>query len=209
MVVLLINQRGSRKQQNGSKYFACTIPNPIYSGFGVKRSNLSFSQHGHVAMQQHGIKYFARSPLTISSTLGERSISLNSTFQNMVMSWSCCISNKMESQMQQHGIKIKFLLVQNMVMLYIKLKKIRNAEQNGRKYFASRIPLNAPNPLGVGSKGRNSTFSKHGHVVYQIKWNHACSNMAASILPAYCILLHPPQPKGWGQKVKIQLFQTI
>ena len=27
-------------------------------------------------------------------------------------------------------------------------------------------------PLGMGSIGQNSTFSEHGHVAYQIKWNH-------------------------------------
>ena len=37
--------------------------------------------------------------------------------------------------------------------------------------------------LGVGSEGQNSTFSEHGHVAYQIKENHKCSNMVANILP--------------------------
>ena len=36
----------------------------------------------------------------------------------------------------------------------------------------------------MGSKGQNSTFSEHDHVVYQIKGNHKCSNMEAIILPA-------------------------
>ena len=39
------------------------------------------------------------------------------------------------------------------------------------------------------SKGQNSTCSEHGHVAYQIKDNHECSNMAANILPA-----DPPTP---------------
>ena len=34
--------------------------------------------------------------------------------------------------------------------------------------------------LGVGSIGQNSTCSKHGHVVYQIRWNHGCSNTVAA-----------------------------
>ena len=38
--------------------------------------------------------------------------------------------------------------------------------------------------LGMGSKGLNSTFSEHGHVVYQIKCNQECSIMVANILPA-------------------------
>ena len=36
--------------------------------------------------------------------------------------------------------------------------------------------------LGVGSKGQSSLFSEHGHVAYQIKENHKCSNMVSNIL---------------------------
>ena len=32
--------------------------------------------------------------------------------------------------------------------------------------------------------GQNSTFSEHGHVAYQDKGNHVCSNMVANILHA-------------------------
>ena len=32
---------------------------------------------------------------------------------------------------------------------------------------------------GQGAKGQNSTFSEHGHVAYQIKWNHECSNVSS------------------------------
>ena len=39
-------------------------------------------------------------------------------------------------------------------------------QQHGSKYFS-------PGPL-----------PPHGHVVYQIKWNHKCSNMVENILPA-------------------------
>ena len=38
--------------------------------------------------------------------------------------------------------------------------------------------------LWVSSKAQNSTFSEYGHVAYQIKVNHECSNMVANILPA-------------------------
>ena len=41
-------------------------------------------------------------------------------------------------------------------------------------------------------------FSEHGHVAYQIKENHKCSNMVANILTAD---LPNPRPWGWGQKV--------
>ena len=37
-------------------------------------------------------------------------------------------------------------------------------------------------PHGMGSKDLNLTFSEHGHVAHQIKWNHECKNMVANIL---------------------------
>ena len=40
-------------------------------------------------------------------------------------------------------------------------------------------------------------------VAYQIKGNLKCSNMIANTLAA------DPPPCGWGQKVKIQLFQSM
>ena len=42
--------------------------------------------------------------------------------------------------------------------------------------------------------GQNSTFSEHGHVAYQIKGNHKCSNMLANILPA-----DPLDPGVWSK----------
>ena len=36
----------------------------------------------------------------------------------------------------------------------------------------------------MGSVGQNSPLSEHGHVVYQIKENHECSNMVPNILLA-------------------------
>ena len=41
----------------------------------------------------------------------------------------------------------------------------------------------------MGSIGQNSTFSEHGHVAFQIKENHDCSNTVPYILPA-----DPPNP---------------
>ena len=38
-------------------------------------------------------------------------------------------------------------------------------------------------PLPALGWGQNTTFSKHGIVVYQIKWDHECSNMVANICP--------------------------
>ena len=39
-----------------------------------------------------------------------------------------------------------------------------------------------------------STFSEHGHVAYQVKWNHNCSNMVANILLTDPHPLTPPLP---------------
>ena len=48
----------------------------------------------------------------------------------------------------------------------------------------------------VGSVGQKSCFSEHGHVAYQIKENHKCSNMVATILSTDP--LHPPPDPGDG-----------
>ena len=56
------------------------------------------------------------------------------------------------------------------------------------------------------SKGQNSTFSEHGHVAYQIKDNHECSNMAANILPT-----DPPypHPRDGVSRSKFNFFQNM
>ena len=76
---------------------------------------------------------------------------------------SCCVSNQRESRMQQHGLILP----------------------------ADPYPPHTPT-LGMGSASQNSTFSEHGHVAYQNKENHECSNMVANILPA------DPQPPTLG-----------
>ena len=60
---------------------------------------------------------------------------------------------------------------------YKKIRNISNVIFDGR-------PLSVPWDLGMGSKVQNSTFSEHGHVAYQIKENHECSNVVANILLA-------------------------
>ena len=42
----------------------------------------------------------------------------------------------------------------------------------------------SPPTLMMGTAGLKSTFSENGHVAYQIKENHECSNKVANILPA-------------------------
>ena len=57
-------------------------------------------------------------------------------------------------------------------------------QQHGSKYLpADPLPPHAPDSVN------RSTFSEHGHVAYQIKGNHECSNMVANILQA-----DPPSP---------------
>ena len=60
------------------------------------------------------------------------------------------------------------------------------------------LPVDPPD---LGSKGENSTFSKHSHVAYQIKGNDKCNTMQANILT-----LHTPLTHGMGSKVKTCFF---
>ena len=50
---------------------------------------------------------------------------------------------------------------------------------------------------GLGGQKLKFNFSEHGHVAYQIKWNHKCSNMVANILPAADPLPHPTLEMRW------------
>ena len=70
-------------------------------------------------------------------------------------------------------------------------------------YILLADPLLPPPDPGGGGKMSKLTFSKHGHVAYQLKWNHKCSHMVANIFPR-----RTPRGPG-GQKVKIKLFQNI
>ena len=60
--------------------------------------------------------------------------------------------------------------------------------------FRSKASIGSPGwTLVVGSKAQNSTSSEYGHVAYQIKRNHTCSNIIGNILPA-----DPPPPPTLG-----------
>ena len=67
-------------------------------------------------------------------------------------------------------------------------------QQHGSKYFCRHT---------LGAIGQNSTFSEHGHVAYQIKGNHKCSNLVANIL----LPDTPPDPEGEGKRSK-RIFIT-
>ena len=93
------------------------------------------------------------------------------------------------------GLKVKIQLIENMVMLHMKLNKITKAPTC--KYFGRKSLL--PAPLTLWSK---STCSEHGCVAYQIKGNHKCSSVVAKILPADpapMVMLHI-KIKGMGHR---------
>ena len=81
-----------------------------------------------------------------------------------------------------------------MVMLHIKSNGITKCSN----MVANILPTDPLHydPIGMGSKGQNSTFSEQCHVAYQIQENHQCSNMAAHILHAD----HPFSDPGLGSK---------
>ena len=56
----------------------------------------------------------------------------------------------------------------------------------------------------MGLKGQNSTFSKHGHVAYQIERNQKCSTMVAYILPA-----DPLDPAGGVNKSQLSFSKHV
>ena len=84
-------------------------------------------------MQQNGSKYFAR------RTPFDPGAGSKGKYSTLFTTWSCCISNLRESQMQHYG----------------------------SEYFASRSPSppTSPDPKGWD---QNLFFSGHGHVAYQI-----------------------------------------
>ena len=123
-------------------------------------SKFNFSEHGHIAYKIKG----------------------NHHCSNMVEIFCPQIPNlpPPPPPPDRRSSKVQIKLFQNMVTLHIKSKgstKCSNIVAN----ILFRRPLPTPTPLtlGFGSKGRNSTFSELGHVAYQIKENHECSNMAA------------------------------
>ena len=163
-------------------------PHPLALGFGSKDQNSTLSENGHVAyiklkesrMQQHGSKYFARSPPHDPRGWGKK------VKFNFVRTWS------------EHGhvaYQIKgHYECSNMVA------NILLAER--------KPPLPPPPPPepGSGSTGQNSTFSKFGHVAYTVKGNHEFSNMVVNTL---LTIPPPPRPQGMGSKDQIQLCHII
>ena len=166
-------------------------------------------------MQQHGIKYFARRPpppqppsppprdthilIQTPTTLGSKG--QNSTFlEHGHVAYQ--IKGNHECSMVENiltanpglwgwGQQVIIQLMQNMVMLHIKLKGITN-EATGSKYFDRRRP-SLPHPRPWGSK---FNFFRTWSCAYQIRENHECSNMVAIITPADPL---PSLTLRWGQ----------
>ena len=92
-------------------------------------------------------------------------------------------------------------------MLHIKLKGITNAATWSQLFGLQTYPL----ILKVRTKGKKKSY--HGHVAYQIKGNHECSNMVSNILPAdLASTPQPPPPalRPWGRanRSKLNFFRT-
>ena len=76
-----------------------------------------------------------------------------------------------------------------MVMLHIRLNGITNAKTWWQIFYTQ--------PLPTLRMGPNWTFSEHGQVASQIKWNSECSSMVAYILPRKTLTLTPGGPNSF------------
>ena len=102
--------------------------------------------------------------------------------------------------LQQHGsnyfahrpptLGVKIQLFQNMFLLHIKFKGIKNAATWKQIFCLHPHPPFDPWRM---SKGQNSTFLEHGYIAYQNKGYHECNNVVANILPT-----STPNPRPLG-----------
>ena len=159
-------------QQHGSNNFT---RRPLRDpAVGVKRSNSTFSEHGHAA---YHIKENHECSKMIANIFPTDPLPPTPPQQQQkIRTWSCCISNKRYSRMQQHGSKyfarrppsppdprdqmVKIQRFCNNFMLYIKLKGITNAATWSGIFCLQTAPT--PNP-GVG--GQNVKTQLYQNVV--------------------------------------------
>ena len=129
-----------------------TPPPPPQPLGRVNRSKFIFLDHVHVAyqikgnheMQQHGSKCFGHRPLPHDPRR-----------------WSQTGPNSTFSEHSHVAYQIKWN------------HECSNMVANILPTYPPTPPPPPPHPtLGMKSIGQNSTFSEHGHVAYQIKWNH-------------------------------------
>ena len=84
-------------------------------------------------------------------------------------------------------------------------------QQHGSNYFARRPPPPPPppyNPVGIRVKCRNSTFSEHGHVAYQIKENHEINAATWKQIFRPQTALPPPPCWEWVNRSKFIFFRS-
>ena len=115
---------------------------------------------------------------------------------NGITKCSNMVANILPADWGQKVIKLS----QNNVMLHIKLDVIRDVAT-----WSQLLCIQCGLTPALGSKGQNSTLSKHGHVAYQNKGNHECSSMVANILPA-----DPPphDPRDGVNRPKVNFYRT-
>ena len=190
-------------QQYGSKYFTTrSRPTSRDPGVGSKGQNSTFSEQVHVAYQ---IKWHHKSSNTVATILPTEHIKrVKRSKFNFFRTWSCCILYKMESRMQQNcskqcarrspppacptlgcSQKVEFQLVQNMVMLHIKLNGIANAATC--KHIC--CPCTHPRPLKLDQRS-NYYFSESSCVACQIRRERSIEHHAST----YSVLTYTPQP---------------
>ena len=137
-------------------------------------------------MQQHGSKYFAHRPLPLCPWGHKMGSNFNRSKFSFVRTWSCRISNYMESQMQQHGSKhfahrpppppppphpservhrSKFNF-ENMVMLHIKLTGITEYRNMIANVLLAKLP---PPPRILGQKVKIQLFQNNVRLHIKLK----------------------------------------
>ena len=167
-------------QQHCSTYFARRPP--LDPGGGVKRSNSTFSEHGHVTYQIKGNHECSNMmQLFCPQTPPPHPPPSPPPTQRVV-------SLRQNSFFSEHGY----------VAYHIKwIHEYTNM-------VANILPATPPPPPSrpCGSKAQNSFFLEYDHVAYQ-KGNHVCSNMVAIFCP------HTPSHDPGSQNVKIQLFHNM
>ena len=146
-------------------------------------------------MQQHGRKYYTIDPHPEVGSKGQNIFFSEYDHVAHQFKWIHECSNMVTNILpteppSTQNKKSKFSFFQNMAMLLIKLKRMIHAATCQQIIFPKTTP--------TLEYSQNSTFSELGHVAFQIKWNHECSNMQAHILS-----LHAPSTTGVGSNVKI------
>ena len=70
-------------------------------------------------------------------------------------------------------------------------------KKHGSKYF---LPADPPPPtVEMGSIDKMSTFSEHGHIAYQIKWDHEIQQHGSKLFWPHTSP-SPYDPRGVGSK---------